>query len=410
MHARRGMIGRWSVVWGLLFCIAVTITISGCPPRRDRTGLGSSDKGIHVRAIWVTRWDYKNKGDIVRIMDNCRDAGFNTVLFQVRGRAAAFYRSRIEPWDELLGGRDPGFDPLSVACDEARKRGLRIHAWANVMPAWRGKKPPKNQDHVFYARRDWFWRDEMGAYQPMGWYLSLNPCYPEVREYLVAVMHEIVNNYPVDGLHLDYIRFPNEWNASYPSGTSVPDYPRDTRTLRLFYEATGETPDSSPKRWRDWRTQQVNLLVRDISNMIQKTKPRVLLSAAVGASPATARKEHFQDARYWIDQRLIDVAFPMNYADSLETYRVRLTGWKPHMRKLPIVTGIMFDKRKPALVRRQLDEATTMGGHFAAFAYNSLFERLDAGGQPLMDGQSMNRAALRREVIPHIRQLAMKKP
>ncbi len=59
-------------------------------------------------------------------------------------------------------------------------------------------------------------------------------------------MHEIVKRYPVDGLHLDYIRFPNEWNSSYPKGAKVPDYPRDGRTLSLFRKATGQTPESAP--------------------------------------------------------------------------------------------------------------------------------------------------------------------
>src|SRR5688572_12674087 len=92
-----------------------------------------------VRAIWVTRFEYQTEADVKAIVANCAALGFNTILFQVRGQADAYYRSSIEPWAERLGGRDPGFDPLDVACREAKRRGVALHAWVNVMPAWRGK-------------------------------------------------------------------------------------------------------------------------------------------------------------------------------------------------------------------------------------------------------------------------------
>jgi uncharacterized lipoprotein YddW (UPF0748 family) len=244
-----------------------------------------------IRAIWVTRWDYRSARDIAVIMENCRRAGFNTVLFQVRGNGTAFYRSKVEPWADELGGRDPGFDPLAVACREAHRRGLAIHAWVNVAPGWRGKAPPQNRRQLYHARAEWFWRDESGRREPLGWYSNLNLCWPEVRAYLAAVMHEIVARYPVEGLHMDYIRFPNEWNAAYPAGARVPDYPRDPRTLGLFRQASHRTPDQAPAQWDAWRTQQVDETVREISRAVRKARPGVALTAAVGADPAVAKKK-----------------------------------------------------------------------------------------------------------------------
>ena len=94
-----------------------------------------------VRAIWVTRWDYRSAADVRTILGNCRSLGLNRVYFQVRGRSDAFYRSNLEPWAEELGGRDPGFDPLAVAIAEARKQDLELHAWANVLAGWKGRSP-----------------------------------------------------------------------------------------------------------------------------------------------------------------------------------------------------------------------------------------------------------------------------
>ncbi len=383
--------------------VALSLT-TGCQPglRGARTSFGKEP----VRAIWVTRWDYKSERDIARVMENCRLGGFNTVLFQVRGAGTAFYRSRLEPWADELGGRDPGFDPLAVACGEAHRRGMQLHAWANVMPGFRGKKPPDNPRQLYRARADWFWRDKFGRRQPLGWYASVNPCYPEVRRYLTDVMREIVAGYPVDGLHLDYIRFPNEHSAAYADGATVPDYPRDPRTVAMFRRATGQTPESAPSAWSAWRTEQITQLVRDIRAMVDAERPGTVLSAAVGANLIKAKKHHYQDAPLWLMDGLVDAVFPMNYADSMPLFESRLRTWLALATPQPIVTGIMFDKRDPRLVVNQIQRAKQSGAHFAAFAYNSLFERLDDNGRPKLDEQSASRESLRRQVLPALHRLA----
>jgi uncharacterized lipoprotein YddW (UPF0748 family) len=338
-------------------------------------------------------------------MANCRSAGFNTVLFQVRGNGTAFYRSKIEPWADELGGRDPGFDPLAVACREAHRRGLSLHAWVNVMPGWRGKKPPANPRQLYNARPDWFWYDSAGRRQPLGWYCSLNPCLPEVRGYLVAVMKEIVSQYPVDGLHLDYIRFPNEPSGAYPSGARVPDYPRDPRTLALFRKATGRTPDTAPQLWNAWRTQNVTQLVRDVRRMMRAVSPRARLSAAVGPSPEEAKRRHFQDASRWIADGLLDAIYPMNYAKDPATFGKRIDMWSHGRWRIPVIMGIMADQRDAGTVMNQIREAVGRTRHFAVFAYNALFERLDRAGRPKTDSNSALRAALRAQLMPRVRRL-----
>jgi uncharacterized lipoprotein YddW (UPF0748 family) len=377
------------------------------PAARRLAGGGPTDRTI--RAIWVTRWDYKSPRDIVTIMKHCRRAGFNTVLFQVRGNGTVCYPSKIEPWADELGGRNPGFDPLALACREAHRRGMRLHAWVNVIPGWRGKEPPTNRRQLYHTRPDWFWRDARGRRQPLGWYVSLNPCYPEVRDYLVSVMQEIVTNYPVDGLHLDYIRFPNEWNESYPRGASVPDYPRDPQTLALFKRETGHTPQSSPVGWDQWRTEKITQIVAAVRAMIAEVNPRVKLSAAVTAVQARARRDHFQDTRSWLTLGLLDAVYPMNYEKDMRVFTRRTGAWFALRPGIPVVTGVMFDKRSSATVRAQIEQvrrSTSGDPHFAAFAYNSLYERLDKRGRRIKDEQSRSRASLRRHVIPYIRRAA----
>ena len=135
-----------------------------------------------------------------------------------------FYPSKIEPWAEQFDYQDPGYDPLATALREAHARDMELHAWMNIMPAWRGTKPPTCPDQIYNTHPEWFWYDQHGNRQALSrFYVSLNPCLPEVREYLVRVLEEVVANYPIDGIHMDYIRFPSEPPAT-PRGSGI-DYP-----------------------------------------------------------------------------------------------------------------------------------------------------------------------------------------
>jgi uncharacterized lipoprotein YddW (UPF0748 family) len=258
-----------------------------------------------VRAIWITRFEYQTEADVKTILANCASLGFNTILFQVRGQADAYYRSSVEPWAERLGGRDAGFDPLEVACRESKRLGLSLHAWVNTMPAWRGKTPPADRNHVCYTHPNWIVVGKDGRRQAFNdHYVCLNPCLPEVRDYIVSVLRDLAERYPIDGLHLDYVRFiEGEW--SY-----------DAKTLALF----GGSPEAQPEAWNTFRKGAVTELVRQTRQMLKEMRPNAVLSAAVFPS-AKSRGRVLQDAEGWVGKGLIDWVFPMTYDDSDAEYR-----------------------------------------------------------------------------------------
>ena len=270
---------------------------------------GSPAKSDDVRAIWVTRFEWQSEAEIRTILRNCADLGFNTVLFQVRGQADAYYASKIEPWSERLGGKNPGFDPLDVACQEAHRLGLSLHAWVNAMPAWRGKMPPADRSHVCYRHPDWIVVGRDGRRQTFNdHYLCLNPCLPAVRDYVTSVMRDLVARYPVDGLHLDYIRF-IEGDWSY-----------DEKTLSLFGFISGGSPDEKPEAWTAFRRGAVTELVRSIRETVKATRPEAVLSAAVFPT-AESRRKVLQDAEGWAQAGLVDFVFPMTYSDNDASFR-----------------------------------------------------------------------------------------
>jgi uncharacterized lipoprotein YddW (UPF0748 family) len=378
----------------LVLCLSLA-TVCGCSvPLRQP-----------MRAIWVTRSDYRAPEDVTRIMTDCKEAGFNVILFQVRGNGTAFYRSNVEPWAEELGGGDPGWDPLQLAIDEAHARRMELHAWVNVMPGWRGRHPPVSSEQLYNKHPDWFWVDESGQRQPLVaqvddreyvFYNCVNPCLPEVRDYLVDVFEDLAANYEIDGLHMDYIRFPNEaWGA----GHKVPDYPRDARTLALFRDATGYTPDENPEAWNKWRTEQVTRLVRAIRDMLRWTKPKAALTAAVGSVRENALR-HFQDGRRWIDERLVDGVILMNYTDEPTEFGKRIQPWIAEQPPVPVVPGLWFGRHQgkspeaaARAVKEQIEIARNLTGDFCIFSYAGLF----GGGE---------QRAVRREVLlPFLQEL-----
>lgn len=367
------------------FLFALSLVMPGClkpDARRDAAERATQP----IRAIWITRFDYRTADDVKRIVNECADAGFDTLLFQVRGNGTVFYRSTLEPWADELGGREPGFDPLALACAEAHRRGVELHAWVNMMPAWRGRQPPTNLEQLYWRHPEWFWYDQHGARQSLSdFYVSLNPCLPDVRAYLEQVVQELVMQYPIDGLHLDYIRFPNEPPAT-PAASGL-DYPRDAQSLALFRSETGLTPEADSAAWNHWRAECVTRLVAQTRRVVQRSKPSLKLSAAVGPIPARAML-HFQDGLGWMKEGLLDYVFLMNYTNDPIAFDDRLDPWLAVRSPVRVVPGLRVGKGDDAgdnrsgenleVLRTELQTSLRRCRGFSIFAYASLFDSVNS--------------------------------
>ncbi len=333
-----------------------------------------------VRAVWVTRFDYRTEADVRNILANCASLGFNTVLFQVRGQADAYYRSRLEPWAERLGGADSGFDPLDAACREARRRGLGLHAWVNVMTAWKGRTPPRDRDHVYYRHPEWIVTGRDGRRQRLNdHYVCLNPCLPEVRGHLAAVMRDIAARYPVDGIHLDYVRF-IEGDWSY-----------DRETLELF----GDSPSRRPAEWAEFRRESVTAAVRAIRRAVGEARPGAVLSAAVFPT-AKSRRERFQDAEGWAREGLVDWVFPMTYEDSGSEFGTLIAEAYRTFRNAACLPGVGAYRHKSGA--QTAGQLRMCRGGFAVFAYSSLFPSLHDAVRDSDRLRRERREAVRREM------------
>lgn len=342
------------------------------PPKQERIHPPDPAKVWPPRAVWVVRQAYRSPDEIAELMEKCQQAGINTVLFQVRGNGTLFCRSRIEPLAYEYRNGDPGFDPLEVACQEAHRRGMALHAWVNVTPAWRGAEAPSDPDQLYNAHPEWFLYDQKGRRQPLSpnFYVSLNPCLPEVREYLSKVFSELVRNYPIDGLHMDYIRFPVEES---PKGS---DYPYDRQTLELYSKTTGLQPRDNATAWTHWRTAQVTELVREINASTRRIRPGLRITASCAPEIEQARKRYFQDGPGWLREKLIDLVFVMNYTGDNETFSNRQATWKRAVGRAWVAAGISLTipaSKSSATTIQQIRMADQWGHGFALFSAGSLF-------------------------------------
>jgi len=268
-----------------------------------------------VRAAWITTaygldWPKtrattpdkmrKQQAELLTILDKLKAANFNTVLFQARTRGDVYYRSKIEPMNELLTGKvngDPGYDPLAFIIDECHKRGMECYAWIVSIPL--GSKR-----HVTYLGKLSALYHTHGICRPYKTEYYLNPGNPGTKDYLMDITREIVTNYDIDGLVYDYLRYPEYCGNNFPD---VSDY-----------KANGNGRTLS-----DWRRDNITEIVRYIYHSVKAIKPWVKVSTCpVGKYRDTTRYPSHgfnafyavnQDPEKWMQEGIQDQIFPMMY-------------------------------------------------------------------------------------------------
>jgi len=248
-----------------------------------------------VRAVWLTTiggidWPRNHtaaaqKRELTTMLDQLKRVGINTVLVQTRVRASTIYPSSMEPFDICLTGthgRSPGYDPLLFIVDECHRRGMECHAWMVTIPIGKTSE----------ARFKEFKRRHPELVKTIGQEGFMNPETPATGDYLARICAEVTERYDIDGIHLDYIRYPETWPKAKGRGT-------------------GE------------RRENITSIVRKINKAVKGLKPWVKLSCSpIGKSGDLARYRSggwnaynavYQDAQGWLRDGLMDQLYPMMY-------------------------------------------------------------------------------------------------
>ena len=247
-----------------------------------------------VRAVWLTTlggldWPHsyahdgmgiqRQQEDLCRMLDQLKAINVNTVLFQTRVRATAAYPSEIEPWEGSFSGvpgKTPGYDVLQFAIDECHRRGMEIHAWVVAIPIGKWNT----------AGCKWVRRRYPSLVKRIGEEGYMNPEAHGTADYIANICEEITTRYDIDGIHLDYIRYPETWRG------------------RMHHE-------------------NITRIVRRVNERVKRHKPWVKMSCSpIGKFGNLSRYRSngwdaynrvAQDAQGWLRDGLMDQLYPMMY-------------------------------------------------------------------------------------------------
>ena len=296
-----------------------------------------------TRGLWVLRSTLVHP-DLVRAMvARAAGAGFNTLLVQVRGRGDAYYSGGIEPRAEGLQDQ-PAFDPLALTVSEAHARGIEVHAWMNVHLISSASVISRDPTHLVNARPGLLavpreLAGELYDVDPAssryferlvghalanrdrleGLYTS--PSAPEVKELVYAVAMDLVERYEIDGIHLDYVRYPS---GAFDYSRGALDRFRSWIDGRItdderaeFVSASERNPlafvEAFPEPWAEFRRDHITDLVEKIYVGVKRRRPEVLVSAAVFPDAQESYLHQYQDWEGWLRRGIVDVVAPMAY-------------------------------------------------------------------------------------------------
>lgn len=356
-----------------------------------------------VRALWVTRSSLATAEQIDRLVRDAKDAGFNTLLVQVRGRGDAWFAQGLEPRPEALAGSS-NFDPLARTLTQAHAAGLRVHAWINVNLISSAVVLPRDRGHIVHAHPEWLMVPralgrELARMNPRSpayvtrlaaWArahdtsvegLYSSPILPDAARHVEGIVDDLAKRYAIDGLHMDYLRYPTaefDYSAAALAAfreTVIKDL-TDLERARLDARQVREPliyADTFPKRWADYRRARLSDLVARIRASLKKQRPQALLTAAVKPDPLEAANQRMQDWQDWAARGLLDAICPMAYTDNVTRFTQAVTGATRSASPQPLWAGIGAYRLDSAQTVAHIQAARAAGARgIALFSYDSL--------------------------------------
>jgi uncharacterized lipoprotein YddW (UPF0748 family) len=357
-----------------------------------------------VRALWVVRTSLTSPASVEAMVRSARDAGFNTLIVQVRGRGDAYYMGGLEPRPPALA-KHPSFDPLAETIARARRAGLAVHAWLNVNLVANVTDLPTAKGHVVNRHPEWLMvpRELAGELAPLnprkpkylqrlaryvrgrndveGLYLS--PLTEESARYTVQVIRSIAERYAVDGIHLDYSRYPSDefdysrqglaaFRRSLTDELSTADRRRYDRRLKTDPTVYAH---AYPERWRAFRRARLTSLVTNIRKAVKSARPHLMLSAAVFPDPNDAVNKRLQDWAGWAQNGLLDVICPMAYTTDAALFESQVAAATALAAPRPLWAGIGAYRLTSQQIVANVHTARRVGaGGTILFSYDSLVE------------------------------------
>lgn len=322
-------------------------------------------------SLWVVRHEIATPEKIDSLIKSINNTDIKNLFVQVRGRGDSYYDSSYEPRAYDV---PENFDPLKYLLEKIKNRNIRVHAWINVSFVLAPGNYPPHPEHILFRHPEWITYDyrgrSMAEYTPAelkknlleGYFLD--PSVPEVKAYIRDIAADILSKYNVDGLHLDFIRYPysgfNRYHNRHLSDFGYHPYAR-----KIFKGKHGIDPlkidrmknSKIKQKFDQYRRDQITEIVRMINNEVKQKDTSLIFSAAVMPRPDIGRDVYFQDWPLWLDKGYIDIACVMSYTASNSTYQNYMTHSLMTEKPERIIMGVQVNSKTPV---RKAHEQITM--------------------------------------------------
>lgn len=266
-----------------------------------------------MKAMWLSQYDLNKvyctdsgqrseqsfKKLIVKILENVKSVGMNTIIVQVRPNADSMYPSEYYPMSAYVVGsygKDADYDPFAIIVEEAHKLELSVHAWINPLRGMTDTNIKKVSDK--YQIKKWYddnaTRGKQLVKNGNNWYL--NPAYEEARQLIIDGACEIIENYNVDGLHMDDYFYPTQ-DSSF-----------DSAAYSAYVKSGGR------ESLEDWRRSNLNALVSGLWRMVKEHDKGIIFGISPAGNYDTVYNKQYADIYEWCStEGYIDYICPQVY-------------------------------------------------------------------------------------------------
>ncbi|MFH1071459.1 MAG: family 10 glycosylhydrolase [Candidatus Glassbacteria bacterium] len=309
--------------------LSVLLTIASGAP-------AAAGQVTQARALWVVRTTLLSQAGIDRLVENAARGGFNHLFVQVCGRGDSYFPSNVyPPAEDCRALLATGFDPLACVLEKAHARGIKVHAWVNALLVWSSADRPEDSRHVLNSHPEWMMVDSGGnslARYSRSQFNRLNltgvfisPAVPQAVQLVRDFVLDLARRYPLDGVHLDYIRYPMSGvdftgyaREEFRRRQGVDPVPLFNSDDKLRHRLGAERFKGLQGEWVRYRADLVTELVAGLAVELKRVKPGLLRSAAVMPDVASAFDTFGQDWPRWIRAGYLDMVLPMAYSTKTE--------------------------------------------------------------------------------------------
>ncbi|MEA1971697.1 MAG: family 10 glycosylhydrolase [Candidatus Cloacimonadota bacterium] len=259
-----------------------------------------------IKAFWATIWDIPSEKAILQVVNKAKENNFNQIIAEVRYRGDALYfpNRNLNKYNNLdvrsYVVENDYFDPLQFLIETAKQEGIEVIAWMTCFVITPHDLSKIAYNHIFYQHPEWITTDQFGTKMPTNSHEGafLDPGLPQVQDYLINVIGDIATNYNVDGIHLDYVRYPSQ------------EYGKHPQSLQIFENQTEFAEDDS---WQKWREEQINRFVKRAYHEVKSIDINIELSAAVFPKLTQSNVSFSQNWYKWLEGSYIDKVYLMAY-------------------------------------------------------------------------------------------------